>query len=247
MIDRDASVFDPLIVDNNDLWFIVPAAGIGQRMGANVPKQYLSFADSTIIETTLTTLLNVTSLAGIVVAIHPNDVYWASLSISQHDKIHTVIGGDARADSVFAALVFLQHRINPRQWVLVHDAARPCVSVSSIEKMISELANNDVGGILGVNSSDTLKRVDAQKKIEETIEREKIWQAQTPQMFRYGLLFAALAQALERKMAITDESSAMELAGHPVNMVTGRRDNIKITHADDLYVAEAIYKQHNNR
>lgn len=237
-------------VPKRGLWFVVPAAGIGQRMGAALPKQYLPFASSTILETTLQTLLSIEPLAGIVVAIHPNDTHWPTLAISRHTNIHTVIGGDERADSVLSALEFLQSLFikqkieNKRhQWVLVHDAARPCISPESIYNMVNVLADDEVGGILGVSSSDTLKRVSDENTIETTIDRSTIWQAQTPQMFRYGLLRNALNQALENKQVITDEASALELAGYVVNIVAGRRDNIKITQADDLPIAEAIYKQ----
>ena len=236
-------------VQDDGLWFIVPAAGIGHRMGASVPKQYLPFANATIIETTLHTLLAIKPLAGIVVAIHPKDIHWSTLSVSQHAKVHTVIGGDERSDSVLSALDFLHSYFlknestdNDRQWVLVHDAARPCISPNSIYDLVSTLQDDDVGGVLGINSSDTLKRVNNQQVIESTVDRSDIWQAQTPQMFRYGLLRSALTQAIQNKLAITDEASALELAGYTVNMVTGRRDNIKITQADDLPIAEAIYK-----
>jgi 2-C-methyl-D-erythritol 4-phosphate cytidylyltransferase len=229
------------------LWFIVPAAGIGQRMGTAVPKQYLPFANSTIIETTLKTLLSIEPLAGIVVAIHPKDTQWSTLSMSQHTKIHTVIGGDERSDSVLSALDFLDSilvsdKCGDEPWVLVHDAARPCISPDSIYKMVNSLADGGVGGILGVSSSDTLKRVNAQKTIESTIDRSTVWQAQTPQMFRYGVLRNALSQAIQNNQVITDEASALELAGYAVNIIAGRRDNIKITQADDLPIAEAIYK-----
>ena len=231
------------------LWFIVPAAGIGQRMGAAVPKQYLPFANATILETTLHTLLAIKPLAGIVVAIHPKDTHWSTLSVSQHAKVHTVTGGEERADSVLSALDFLHSSFlnndgkdNETQWVLVHDAARPCISPASIYDLVNTLQDDDVGGVLGINSSDTLKRVNNQQVIESTVDRSDIWQAQTPQMFRYGLLRSALTQAIQNKLAITDEASALELAGYTVNMVTGRSDNIKITQADDLPIAEAIYK-----
>lgn len=232
------------------LWFVVPAAGIGQRMGAALPKQYLPFANTTILETTLRTLLSIKPLAGIVVAIHPKDTHWSTLAISQHPDIHTVVGGDERADSVLSALDFLsslfikkniEDEDGSKQWVLVHDAARPCVSSTSIYHMVNALVDDEVGGILGVRSSDTLKRVNDNNIIETTLDRSAIWQAQTPQMFRYGLLRNALSQALASKQVITDEASAVELAGYAVNIIAGRHDNIKITQADDLPIAEAIY------
>jgi 2-C-methyl-D-erythritol 4-phosphate cytidylyltransferase len=241
-----------IATSENDVWFIVPAAGIGQRMGVETPKQYLPFAGATIIDATLNTLLKCPVLAGIVVAIHPDDIHWSSLLISQNKYIHTIIGGDERADSVQAGLDFLRPKVSDDDWVLVHDAARPCISLSSINSLMTALTNDSVGGILGVSCSDTLKladkeSIDPQYTIAHTIDRSRIWQAQTPQMFRYGLLSSALASALEHNKAITDEASALELAGYSVNMVAGRRDNIKITQADDLYIAEAIYQQHNKK
>ncbi|MFT6254127.1 MAG: 2-C-methyl-D-erythritol 4-phosphate cytidylyltransferase [Granulosicoccus sp.] len=239
----------------NGVWFIVPAAGIGQRMGITIPKQYLPFASATVIEATLNTLLKCPALTGIVVAIHPDDIHWASLSISQNRYIHTVVGGDERADSVQAGLEYLRPKVGDDCWVLVHDAARPCITLPSINCLVAALAGDSVGGILGVSCSDTLKlinetpvntaSVDTQHTIIETIDRSQIWQAQTPQMFRYGLLSSALTDALQQNKMITDEASALELAGYSVRMVEGRRDNIKITQTNDLPIAEVIYQQHN--
>jgi len=240
----------------NSVWFIVPAAGVGRRMGSVIPKQYLPFVGATIVEATLNTLLKCQALAGIVVVIHPNDTHWSSLPISQHHHIHTVVGGDERADSVQAGLVFLRPKISDEHWVLVHDAARPCIALSSIDSLINSMVDDSVGGILGVICSDTLKRVNIKlidkqsvnqsHVVSETIDRKQIWQAQTPQMFRYGVLFSALKNALQQNKIITDESSAVEFAGYSVNIVEGRRDNIKITQIDDLPVAEAIYRRLNN-
>jgi len=239
----------------NGVWFIVPAAGVGQRMGTAIPKQYLPFASTTVIETTLNTLLKCPALAGIVVAIHSDDIHWASLSIAQNPYVHTVVGGDERADSVQAGLEYLRPKVSDECWILVHDAARPCIALRSINHLVAALKGDSVGGILGVSCSDTLKlinetlvntaSVDTQHTIIETIDRSQIWQAQTPQMFRYGLLSSALTDALQQNKMITDEASALELAGYSVRMVEGRRDNIKITQADDLPIAEAIYRQHN--
>lgn len=221
-------------------WFVVPAAGIGQRMQADKPKQYLPLGDTTILEQTLTALLAVPQIAGIVVAIHPDDQYWEHLPVASHEKIHTVKGGAERSDSVLAALDYLQDYLSPQDWVLVHDAARPCVQVESIQSLLEDLVDNPVGGILGVPSSDTLKRVDGEQSIQQTVDRRTIWQAQTPQMFRYGVLYEALSQAQQSGSAITDEASAVEIVGHSVKIIQGRVDNIKVTHPDDLWIAEAV-------
>ncbi|MFT5117264.1 MAG: 2-C-methyl-D-erythritol 4-phosphate cytidylyltransferase [Kiritimatiellia bacterium] len=239
------TILDQQTTSNNTLWFIVPAAGVGQRMGADCPKQYLPLADTTIIQQTLGTLLSLPFLAGIVVAIHADDQFWSQSALSTHKKIHTVIGGDKRSDSVLAALQSLQGKIGDNDWVLVHDAARPCVDPNSIQQLIDDLVDHAVGGILGVPSNDTLKKVDQQSAIEETLDRDVIWQAQTPQMFRYGILCEALLMgknlsAKNEQWPMTDEASAVERLGYSVKMVLGRHDNIKVTQADDLWLAEAI-------
>jgi 2-C-methyl-D-erythritol 4-phosphate cytidylyltransferase len=226
------------------LWFVVPAAGIGQRMRANRPKQYLSIANISVIEHTLHALLQVKHIAGIVVAIHPEDNYWSTLSIAKHKQIHTVTGGDERCDSVLAALQYVHTMIDEQDWVLVHDAARPCVCPETIDHMVVTLQHDKVGGVLGVSSSDTLKQCDKDGLIQKTIDRTTIWRAQTPQMFRYGILQASMEQAMSDSASdtgvITDEASAVEKKGYCVRMVQGRTDNIKITHPDDLWMAEAI-------
>lgn len=231
---------------NEGVWFIVPAAGVGQRMGAAIPKQYLPFLESTIIETTLSTLLQIECVVGVVVAVHPEDAHWKSLSIASDPRIHTVEGGAERSDSVLAGLQFLETRAADNQWILVHDAARPCIHVSSVLHLLTRLSEHPVGGILGVRCSDTLKSVNEDENIESTVDRRHIWQAQTPQMFRYRILYSALFDGLRQQRVITDEASAIEQAGLPVAIVEGRRDNIKITQPDDIVVAEAIYQSHHN-
>ncbi len=229
---------------SDHFWFIVPAAGIGKRMGASSPKQYLPLGDKLVLEHTLEVLLSIDGLAGIVVALNPSDHLWHDLPVSQHEKIHTVTGGIERADSVMAALDYLGEKVTASHWVLVHDAARPCVHRESIYSMIGALKDDAIGGILGVPSSDTLKEIDQQGIIEHTLNREVIWQAQTPQMFRYGILQESLRQALEQGYAITDEASAVEKMGHCVKIISGRQDNIKITRPNDLYMAKAILQYH---
>lgn len=227
---------------NTPFWFVVPAAGIGQRMGADCPKQYLPLGDSTILEQTLSTLLLLEHSQGIVVALHPDDQYWPTLSLSNHPKIHTVTGGAERADSVLAALDYLQAQTDQKSWVLVHDAARPCISTNAIENLITTLANDDVGGILATPASDTLKQVSESGDIINTLDRSSVWQAQTPQMFRIGVLHQALLAAIGDN-SITDEASAVEKQGHCVKIVESIRDNIKVTHPDDLWLAEAILQR----
>ncbi len=224
-------------------WFIVPAAGVGARMNADKPKQYLLLSNKTILEHTLSRILSVPDLAGIVVPLSKDDSYWSSLSIFQNSLVHTVQGGESRAESVLNGLNYLVDKTHDRDWVLVHDAARPCVTISSIQKLFSVLAENEVGGILAIPVSDTLKQVVENSEIETTVDRKPLWQAQTPQMFRYKLLHESLKQSLAKKENITDESSAVELCGYRSRVVEGRSDNIKVTRPDDLLLAEFILTQ----
>ena len=225
------------------VWAIVPAAGSGRRMGGDIPKQYLPLAGKTVIEHTLERLLAVDGIAAILVALNPHDTHFASLSIAANDKIDTVPGGSERSDSVLSALNFLQAKARPRDWVLVHDAVRCCVKSAMINRLLAGLKDDPVGGILGVPVSDTLKQINPEQQIITTLDRQGVWQAQTPQVFRYELLQQALEQARTRGQVVTDEASAMELAGYRPKIISGHRDNIKITHPEDLPMAAAILQQ----
>ena len=222
-------------------WVVVPAAGVGARMGADKPKQYLPLLGKTILEHTLERLLSLPQLQGIVVVLSPSDSLGANLGVMSHPQINIVDGGRERCDSVLNGLASLNDRVAENDWVLVHDAARPCVARSDILSLVSELQDHSVGGILGTPVSDTIKRV-VDTSIESTVDRSVLWQAQTPQMFRYGLLRRALQQALQDGTVITDEASALESAGFTPAIVEGRRDNIKVTRPEDLPVAELILK-----
>lgn len=224
-------------------WAIVPAAGKGARMGAALPKQYLKINDQTILEHTLTRLSQVPQLAGIYLALSAGDQHWRSLSLRQYPHLNFVEGGSERCDSVLNSLLELQHDAHEDDWVLVHDAARPCIAVESVTSLINQLQGNEVGGILGVPVSDTLKQVDQDFNIQCTVDRRVLWQAQTPQMFRYGLLLRCLQQSLKDGKAITDEASALEACGYQPLIVQGRSDNIKITRPEDLAVATIILQQ----
>jgi len=227
-----------------DYWCVLPAAGIGQRMGGNVPKQYLSLGAMTVLEHTLSILLSIKQLAGIVVVIHPDDQYWSSLPVSQHTNIHTVYGGEKRCDSVLAGLRYLQNILSDRTWILVHDAARPCILAATIELLIDTLKTDDVGGILAVPSKDTLKQLvihpESSPTIEQTLDRNRVWQAQTPQLFRYHILLSSLTAQLTQGVSVTDEASAVEAMGYRVNIIKGSHDNIKITYPHDLTLAQTI-------
>jgi 2-C-methyl-D-erythritol 4-phosphate cytidylyltransferase len=220
---------------------VVPAAGVGKRMQADRPKQYLLLAGKPVIEHTLSRLLNSGAFQAVAVAISEEDPYWPELDISQHPKVITAPGGKERADSVLSALKSLQDKADVNDWVLVHDAARPCLTASDIHLQIDTLKNDAVGGILALSSHDTLKHVDGDT-ITATIDRKHIWRALTPQMFKYGMLRDALQQT-EGNPAITDEASALELLGFKPKIVEGRPDNIKITRPEDLALAQFYMEQ----
>ncbi|QEY58477.1 2-C-methyl-D-erythritol 4-phosphate cytidylyltransferase [Pseudomonas sp. C27(2019)] len=216
-------------------WLVIPAAGIGSRMQAACPKQYLSVAGKTILERTLECFLEHPSVQGIVLALAEHDRWWPQLSLAVHPRISTVVGGAERADSVLNALLALPGRgAKADDWVLVHDAARPLLTREDLDRLLTRLAADPVGGLLAVPARDTLKHVSADGCVLKTIDRSVIWHALTPQMFRLGLLQHALAAALQAQVAVTDESSAMEWAGFTPRVVEGLASNIKITCPEDL-------------
>lgn len=216
---------------------VVPAAGVGSRMGASVPKQYLPLAGSTVIDLTLERLLGHPNIETVVVAISPDDGWWPDSKFASDAAVTVVQGGKERCHSVLNALQALRQQVNRNDRVLVHDAARPCVRHEDITRLIQESGQSDNGGLLGVPVKDTMKRTANNYHIEHTLDRDNMWHAFTPQLFPLGSLLSALQQALEKGQIVTDESSAMELAGfHPL-MVEGGQDNIKITRPEDLALA----------
>jgi 2-C-methyl-D-erythritol 4-phosphate cytidylyltransferase len=221
-------------------WVVIPAAGAGNRMGTAVPKQYLELAGRTVIEHTLALFTSHPLIAGVVVALGERDEVWAQLSLSSACPLVTVTGGADRHLSVLNALRRLGQMARPGDWVLVHDAARPCLRRADLDRLIAMLQDHPVGGLLGVPVPDTLKRVDARGDVVETLARNGVWRAQTPQMFRLGALTRALEAAVAAGIAVTDEAGAMEHAGHAVRMVEGHADNIKITAPGDLALAEVF-------
>jgi 2-C-methyl-D-erythritol 4-phosphate cytidylyltransferase len=228
---------------NVRIWIVVPAAGIGTRMGSELPKQYLQLGEQTILEHTLERLLQLSFAQNLVLALHPEDSYWPQLSVSNDPRITRVTGGEERAVSVSNALRALATHAQENDWVLVHDAARPCVTHDNIYVLCRQVERHSVGGILAVPVSDTLKKTDAQRQIVHTIDRTQVWQAQTPQLFRYGLLRDCLESAFTQAQIITDEASAVEAAGYQPLVVPGRSDNIKITQPQDLLLAQWILQQ----
>ncbi len=218
------------------IYAVVPAAGVGTRMGASQPKQYLSVLGKTVMEHTLEKLLSEQRIEKIVVALSKEDQYWKSLNVFNNSRIDVTEGGKERADSVHNGLNFLASVCQPNDWVLVHDVARPCLPLNDLGKLIDQLQDDSVGGILAIPVSDTIKQVDGDS-ISDTVDRSRLWHALTPQMFRFDVL----RQALEKGVGvfdITDEASAVEFAGFKPRVVEGDRCNIKITRPDDLALAE---------
>ena len=222
------------------IWAIVPAAGIGSRVGAAMPKQYIRVNGLSVIEHTLNKLSACKDISKIVVALSQDDEYFINLSTVNNHPIHIVEGGQERSDSVLSALEYLKTIADDNDWVLVHDAARPCVLLDDIKRLISKLLKHDIGGILGLPVRDTMKRVTANKmepQILSTVDRENMWHALTPQMFRVGVLYDALIECKNKKLVVTDEASAIEQVGFKPAMVEGSSCNIKITQPDDLQLA----------
>ncbi|TLM78428.1 2-C-methyl-D-erythritol 4-phosphate cytidylyltransferase [Microbulbifer harenosus] len=221
-------------------WVIVPAAGAGKRMGADKPKQYLPLSGKPLIAHTLENILHWPGLKGIVVAIAADDTEFATLRCAQDARIQTVTGGAERADSVLAALDYLSEREAPETSILVHDAARPLVRVADIRKLLAAAPM----ALLAQPASDTVKLSQTRggkTEVRETLPRDQIWLAQTPQKAPLGKLRETLLQGLaENSTAITDEASALERAGFHPELVAACRSNFKITHPADLLLAEAL-------
>jgi len=217
---------------------LVPAAGSGSRMGAEVPKQYLPLAGRTVLWHTLRALASVPRLQHVFVVLSERDERFGTFDWRDFDGRVTALrcGGPSRAASVLAGLRGMP--VGARDWVLVHDAARPCVTRELIDRLIDEVGEDDAGGILALPVADTLKRVDAGGRIVETVPRAGLWAAQTPQMFRHAMLRAALENAALDE--ITDEASAMERSGVRPRAVPGSAANLKVTLPSDLALAERM-------
>jgi 2-C-methyl-D-erythritol 4-phosphate cytidylyltransferase len=228
-------------------WAVVPAAGQGSRFGAALPKQYVPLLGRPLISWTLSALLDERSLAGVVVALSPGDKHWPSVPESADPRVRTCKGGARREHSVANALEALAAEAQDTDWVLVHDAARPCLRHDDLQALFDELRSDAVGGLLAIPVSDTLKRADDESRVSETVPREAFWRALTPQMFRYGLIKRALGLCLERERAVTDEASAVECLGLRPRLVRGHADNIKVTNPEDAALAEAILRNKTKR
>ena len=225
--------------DNLKFYAVIPAAGAGSRMGADIPKQYLTLAGQTVLEHSLDVLLACERIATVVLVLSADDERWPEIKDRYKDsRVETVTGGAERCHSVLNGLEHLAGTAGVDDWVLVHDAARPCVHRQDIEMLMTRLEDHEVGGLLGVPVADTMKQVDSDSMILKTVERDGLWRALTPQMFRLGPLRDALQQAIASGVMVTDDAAAMEMAGYRARMVEGQADNIKITRPADLQLAE---------
>ena len=221
---------------------LVPAAGSGSRFGSSVPKQYLPLAGRAVLYHTLRQLAADSRIEQVFVVLAPADTEFRR---ERWDALEARVrplycGGESRAASVFNALLAVHDAVAGDDWVLVHDAARPCLSAAALDRLIREVGEDDAGGLLAVPVADTLKRGDVDSRVVATERREGLWQAQTPQMFRYG----ALVEALRRSgpASVTDEAGAIERLGLKPRLVPGEARNLKITYAQDLELAELILR-----
>lgn len=223
------------------LWLVIPAAGSGQRMQSSRPKQYLSLRGNLILDLAISRVIDTIELAGSVVAISADDPWWGETQASKDDRVTCCTGGRERADSVLAGLQALESRAGDNDWVLVHDAARPCLHPDDLNRLVSRLADHEVGGLLAAPVTDTLKKTGSgTQDVQETVDRSQLWRALTPQMFRYGTLKSALQASLSAGRPVTDEASAVEQSGYFPCIVEGRPDNIKVTVPADLALADFV-------
>ena len=229
----------------NNYWVVIPAAGSGQRMQSSTPKQYLQLNGKTVLEHTVSLFSQRNGITGVIVCTAENDQVASTLPFLNNHNITLVNGGDSRAQSVLNGLMALQGKAQDNDWVLVHDAARPCLSSSVLQRLFDQLEGDELGGILAVPAKDTLKIQSSgvPPKVDKTLDRSTVWQAQTPQMFRYKLLIDALSSAIAHNTDITDEASALEAAGYKPRLIEGEARNLKITTPEDLELAEFLLKK----
>ncbi len=231
---------------NPSIWALVPAAGTGARMQSAVPKQYLPLLDRPVLQHTLECLCAHAQVRGVLVGISADDAHWRDLAakLAPLTKLlGTFAGGATRAQTVLNGLHLLQGRAQADDWVMVHDAVRPCLRASDLDRLIAAVKDHADGGLLALPVSDTVKRADETTRVVETVPRANLWRALTPQMFRLGKLRHALERALAEGADVTDEAAAIEAAGGRPMLVAGHPDNIKITVPEDLPLAELFLRQ----
>jgi 2-C-methyl-D-erythritol 4-phosphate cytidylyltransferase len=224
---------------------LVPAAGSGSRLGHGLPKQYLPLAGAPLLEHALATLAAHPAIASVHVVLSPDDDRFdEAIATHVRNRVKAVrCGGNSRAESVLNGLKAIAEAVDADDWILVHDAARPCLTHALLDRLLRAVESDAVGGILALPVADTLKAVDGDGRIARTVDRAGLWQAQTPQMFRYGILRRALEAA--DPATITDEASAVEALGLKPRLVEGDAANLKVTYARDVILAELILQQRN--
>ena len=221
------------------IWAVIPAAGSGSRFSKTELKQYQMIQGQTVLEHTVSRL-NDLPLSGYVLAISEDDSVAKTLNLAQPDKAHFCVGGAERVHSVLNALTYLSQFASTDDLVFVHDAARPCVTQDCLNDLVNTAIQENCSTILAIPVRDTLKLVEQENNIKKTVSRDYLWQAQTPQISKLGILKDAIEKALQDGITITDEASALEYVGETVKVVQGRSDNIKITYSDDLELAKLI-------
>lgn len=226
--------------DRGGVWAVVPAAGRGSRFGGELPKQYLQVFGRPLLRHTLERLAAHPRVDGLCVALAADDAHWPGWRDIGGKPVLACVGGGERADSVLAGLRALPAQVREKDWVLVHDAARPCVRQDDIGRLLDHGSAHDVGAILAAPVRDTLKRADAQGRIARSEPRERLWRALTPQLFRRAALERALEAALAAGVRVTDEAMAFERLGLSPLLVEGAEDNIKVTTPADLALAEFL-------
>jgi len=209
-------------------------------MRSKVPKQYLNLNGRPIIETSLARIGSLSYVSQLVVMLNPEDSIWPTLGLEKNPRIVCQFGGENRYQTVLYGLRYLRSMAADDDWVLVHDAARPCVRRKDVDNLLQQIADHPVGGLLGAPVDNTMKLVDENQEVISTVDRVNVWSALTPQVFRFRLLLEALEAVDKSQKTVTDEATAVELLGYRPKMVLGNRDNIKITHPNDLSLAAQI-------
>ena len=226
--------------NNSPIWAIVPASGVGKRMQSSTPKQYLKLGKKTIIEHTLDRLLSFDGIYGVILVLRADDTDWPGLNYQSEKPVLTTTGGAERKHSVFNGLLKLRELNLDDPYALVHDAVRPLVTHQDLHSLVKAATNHEAGALLALPITDTIKQQDKQGNSIKSIEREGLWRAFTPQLFRAELLHKALDHALQNNLKITDDAAAIEALGMKPELVPCSAENIKLTNPEDLSLAEQI-------
>ena len=234
---------------SKNIWAIIAGAGVGNRFGGNIPKQYTLLNGKPIAQHSIERLIDTNLFKKIIIVLDKNDKWFKSLSLPTNVNIEIVFGGDSRAESVRNGLLSLDNLASPDDWILVHDIVRPLVTIDSIQRLLNEVSDEDVAAILASDVNQTIKKtfnegfLNKKVVVDKTLDRSKLWAAQTPQIIRYKILCSALDQAFKSGINVTDEAMAVEEIGEEVLIVKNTSSNIKITTQDDMALAEFLYSK----